>query len=96
MGINLVKNVMHPAPLMAYFVLYFYEKNFMEYLKKNDPERAKKVRHILRFIDDLIAMNVRTNFLNRFVKFILKKWKLKSRIQTAKALHTSILIGLSN
>ena len=38
----------------------------MEYLKKNDPERAKKFRHVLRFIDDLIAMNDQDEFSKSF------------------------------
>ena len=63
----------------------------MEYLKKNDPERAKKFRHVLRFIDDLIAMNDQDEFSKSFREIYPQEMEVKEE-NTTKAPHTSILI----
>ena len=52
-----------PAPFIANLFLYFYENNFMEKLKKSDLPRARNLRHVFRFIDDLIALNDKDEFL---------------------------------
>ena len=46
-----------PAPFFANLFLYVYESKFIFNLLKTDPERASRLRHIFRFIDDLIAIN---------------------------------------
>ena len=45
-----------PAPFIANLFLYFYENKFLDKLKKKDLPRARRLRHVFRFIDDLIAM----------------------------------------
>ena len=42
-----------PAPLFANLLLYFYESNSMNELKKNGLIKARNLRNIFRFIDDL-------------------------------------------
>ena len=46
-----------PAPFIANLFLYFYENKFLDKLKVEDLPRARRLRHVFRFIDDLIAMN---------------------------------------
>ena len=46
-----------PAPFIANLFLYFYENKFLDKLKTEDLPRARRLRHVFRFIDDLIAMN---------------------------------------
>ena len=46
-----------PAPFIANLFLYFYESKFLDKLKKEDLHRARRLRHVFRFIDDLIALN---------------------------------------
>ena len=46
-----------PAPFLANLFLYVYESKFISNLIKSDPARARKFRHIFRFIDDLISLN---------------------------------------
>ena len=46
-----------PAPFIANLFLYIYENRFMTNLKKTDLSREKNLRHVFRFIDDLIALN---------------------------------------
>ena len=46
-----------PAPFFANLFLYIYESRFIKHLLKTDPVRARKFRHVFRFIDDLISIN---------------------------------------
>ena len=52
-----------PAPFIANLFLYTYENRFMFNLKKDDMSRAKNLRHVFRFIDDLIALNDNDEFM---------------------------------
>ena len=52
-----------PAPFIANLFLYVYENRFMTNLKKTDLSRAKNLRHVFRFIDDLIALNDNDEFM---------------------------------
>ena len=52
-----------PAPFIANLFLYTYENRFMFNLKKDDKARAKNLRHVFRFIDDLIALNDNDEFM---------------------------------
>ena len=52
-----------PAPFIANLFLYIYEHRFMTNLKKTDQSRAKNLRHVFRFIDDLIALNDNDEFM---------------------------------
>ena len=49
----------------------------MDNLKKNDPERAKRFRHILRFIDDLIALNDQDEFLKSYHEIYPRQMEIK-------------------
>ena len=46
-----------PAPHWANLFLFYYESEFMKKIKKSDSTRARKFRHIYRYIDDLQAIN---------------------------------------
>ena len=46
-----------PASFFANLFLYFYEKKWMNDLKKNDLIKARKLCNIFRFIDDLNSIN---------------------------------------
>ena len=46
-----------PAPFIANLYLYTYENKFMFNLKEDDKASAKNLRHVFRFIDELIALN---------------------------------------
>ena len=52
-----------PAPFIANLFLYLYENRFLNKLKKEDLRRARKLRHVSRFIDDLITLNDDEEFL---------------------------------
>ena len=46
-----------PAPFFANYFLYFYESKWMNELKKNDLIKARKLRNIFSFIDDLNSIS---------------------------------------
>ena len=46
-----------PAPHWANLFLFYYESKFIMELKKSDPIRARKFRHMYRYIDDLQTIN---------------------------------------
>ena len=52
-----------PAPFIANLFLYIYENRFLTTLKMTDLSRAKNLRHVFRFIDDLIALNDNDEFM---------------------------------
>ena len=66
-----------PAPFIANLFLYIYENKFMENLKKTDLKRAKNLRHVFRFIDDLIALNDDDEFLRSYKEIYPKEMELK-------------------
>ena len=55
-----------PAPFFANLFLYIYESKFINHLLKTDPARARKFRHVFRFIDDLISFNDDGEFTKSF------------------------------
>ena len=66
-----------PAPFFANLFLYVYESKFVSNLLKSDPERARKLRHIFRFIDDLIALNDDGEFSRSFQEIYPPEMELK-------------------
>ena len=56
-----------PAPFIANLFLYLYENRFLNKLMKEDLRRAKKLRHVFRFIDDLITLNDDDEFLRSYL-----------------------------
>ena len=66
-----------PAPFIANLFLYVYENRFMEKLKKSDLKRARNLRHVFRFIDDLIALNDDDEFLRSYKEIYPKEMELK-------------------
>ena len=52
-----------PATFIANLFLYIYENRFMTNLKKTNLPQAKNLRHVFRFIDDLIALNNNDEFM---------------------------------
>ena len=70
-----------PAPFIANLFLYLYENRFMNKLKKEDLRCARKLRHVFRFIDDLIALNDDDEFFGLMLKFTLGKWNLNQKIK---------------
>jgi len=57
-----------PAPFFANFFLAFYETKYIKVLRQKDPGKARKYKHIARYIDDLIAPNDNNEFLNSFLE----------------------------
>ena len=55
-----------PAPFIANLFLYVYENRYMNWLKKSDLSRARNLRHVFRFIADLIAINDNDEFLKSY------------------------------
>ena len=66
-----------PAPFFANLFLYVHESKFVKNLLKTDPVRARKFRHMFRFIDDLIAMNDCGEFLRSFHEIYPQEMVLK-------------------
>ena len=59
-----------PAPFIANLFLYFYKNKFLDKLKAEDLPRARRLRHVFRFIDDLIAMNDDDEFSKNILVYI--------------------------
>ena len=55
-----------PAPFMANLFLYHYESKWVKSLKKDSLQRARRYNHTFRFIDDLLTINDRDEFLSSF------------------------------
>ena len=55
-----------PAPFIANLFLYTYDVRFMFNLKKDTISRVKNLRHVFRFIDDLIALNDNDEFMRSY------------------------------
>ena len=66
-----------PAPFIANLFLYVYENRFMTNLKKNDLARAKNLRHVFRFIDDLLALNDNEEFMRSHKEIYPPEMELK-------------------
>ena len=66
-----------PAPYIANLFLYVYENRYMEKLKKSDLKRATNLRHVFRFIDDLIALNDDDEFLRSYKEIYPEEMELK-------------------
>ena len=66
-----------PAPFIANLFLYVYENRYMEKLKKSDLSQARNLRHIFRFIDDLISINDKDEFLRSFKEIYPAQMVLK-------------------
>ena len=74
-----------PAPFIANLFLYLYENRFMNKLKKEDLRRARKLRHVFRFIDDLIALNDDDEFLRSYAEIYPKEMELKPENQSTES-----------
>jgi hypothetical protein len=66
-----------PAPFFANLFLYVYESKFISNLLKTDPARARRFRHIFRFIDDLISLNDNGEFSKSFHEIYPPEMELK-------------------
>ena len=55
-----------PAPFMANLFLYYFESKWVKNLKKDSLQRARRFNHTFRFIDDLLTINDRDEFLSSF------------------------------
>ena len=55
-----------PAPFFANLFLYYYEREWVNSIKKNDIIKARKLCNIFRFIDDLSAINDDNKFEHNF------------------------------
>ena len=80
-----------PAPFIANLFLYVYENRYMNGLKKSDLSRARNLRHVFRFIDDLIAINDNDEFLKSYKEIYPQQMELKVENQgTIKASHLDL------
>jgi hypothetical protein len=66
-----------PAPFFANLFLYVYESKFIANLLKSDSVRARKFRHIFRFIDDLISLNDDGEFSKSYLEIYPPEMELK-------------------
>ena len=57
----------------------------MNKLKKEDLRRARKLRHVFRFIDDLIALNDDDEFLRSYAEIYPKEMELKPENQNTES-----------
>ena len=57
----------------------------MNKLKKEDLRRARKLRHVFRFIDDLIALNDDDEFLRSYAEIYPKEMELKPENQSTES-----------
>ena len=63
----------------------------MNGLKKSDLSRARNLRHVFRFIDDLIAINDNDEFLKSYKEIYPQQMELKVENQgTIKASHLDL------
>ena len=63
----------------------------MNWLKKSDLSRARNLRHVFRFIDDLIAINDNDEFLKSYKEIYPQQMELKVENQgTIKASHLDL------
>ena len=68
-----------PAPFIANLFLYLYENPFMNKHQKEYLRRARKLCHVFRFIDDLIALNDDDEFLRCDAEIYHKEMELKPK-----------------
>ena len=66
-----------PAPFIANLFLYVYQNRFMDKLKRTDLPRARRLRHVFRFIDDLLTMNDNDEFMNSYHEIYPPEMELK-------------------
>ena len=66
----------NPVPFFTDLFFHFYESKWMNELKKNDLIKAKKLRNILRFIDDLNSINDGREFESNFSKICPEELQL--------------------
>ena len=66
-----------PAPFMANLSLYFYEKNFVQQLKKKNINEARRLANLFRFMDDLCTINDNGLFENNFKSIYQAEMELK-------------------
>ena len=63
-----------PAPFFANLFLYFYESNWMNELKKNDPIKARKLCNIFRYVGDLNPINDGGEFESNYSNITLRNY----------------------
>ena len=86
-----------PAPFIANLFLYVYEDKFLTKLKKSDLPRARKFRHVFRFIDDLISLNDDDEFLNSHHEIYPPEMKLKTEnVYNQAATHLDLNLEIKD
>ena len=86
-----------PAPFIANLFLYLYENRFFNKLKKEDLRRARKLRHVFRFIDDIITHNDDDEFLRSYLEIYPKEMELKVKNQnTQTASHLDLDLEIND
>ena len=74
-----------PAPFIANLFLYPYENCFLNKLKKEDLRRARKLRHVFIFIDNLITVNDDDEFLRSYLDIYPREMELKIENENTQA-----------
>ena len=64
-----------PVPLFATLFLFFYESKWLKSIKNPNYGVVRKLAHIFRFIDDLIAINNGKQFENHYSEIYPPKLK---------------------
>ena len=85
-----------PAPFFANLFLYTYESEWIKGLERSDPSRARCYANIFRYIDDLIALNDKDEFLNSFHQIYPREMQLKKEnLVNNSATFLDIDIGIN-
>ena len=66
-----------PAPFFANLFLHHYESEWLNLIKNQEYQRARKFSNAFRFIDDLIIINDSNEFLNSYKEIYPEELQLK-------------------
>ena len=86
-----------PAPFFANLFLYFYEREWINSVKKHDLIRARSLCNIFRFIDDLSVFNDDKEFEKNFKDIYPKELELtKENCNNSEATFLDLQIKVLN
>ena len=66
-----------PAPFFANLYLYHYESKWLQSLKSNNYQMARRFGNVFRYIDDLLAINDNGEFEKNYAEIYPPELELK-------------------